>query len=279
MSTVSFARIADTLRCSKQRERVRIPARWIIERVHGHKVRVRVPAQTRTIKVVKCHPRVVKRRVFVGGRWVVKRIVVLPRTVQRSTKRVRFGGTAVVSGWLGTSRGVALGGQRVDVITAPDNGEEAFSLAADGNDGCGRNLERAASARPLADHPRHVRGLRDDRAGLVIDGPRDRARFGPALHQTPTYTLGRDDLDRRPFARRQRPALRRDRSCCGSAGAAGRPRSVISMPDATARFRSSYTFLRGNGTETYRIWAATARESDYPYAPARSRRVSVTVGP
>jgi hypothetical protein len=45
------------------------------------------------------------------------------------------------------------------------------------------------------------------------------------------------------------------------------------------RFRSMYTFLRGNGTETYRLWAETARESDYPYAPTRSRSVPVTVRP
>jgi hypothetical protein len=45
------------------------------------------------------------------------------------------------------------------------------------------------------------------------------------------------------------------------------------------RFRSTYTFLRGNGTETYRLWAETATESDYPYAAARSRKVAVTVSP
>ncbi len=42
-------------------------------------------------------------------------------------------------------------------------------------------------------------------------------------------------------------------------------------------FASTYTFLRGNGTETYHLWAATARESDYPFAPARSPSVQVTV--
>ena len=47
--------------------------------------------------------------------------------------------------------------------------------------------------------------------------------------------------------------------------------------DASGRFSSTYTFLRGNGTEQYSIWAATAKETDYPFAPARSRRVAVTV--
>jgi hypothetical protein len=44
-------------------------------------------------------------------------------------------------------------------------------------------------------------------------------------------------------------------------------------------FASPYTFLRGNGREHYELWAATARESDYPYAPNRSRAVGVTVTP
>jgi hypothetical protein len=43
------------------------------------------------------------------------------------------------------------------------------------------------------------------------------------------------------------------------------------------RFGSTYTFLRGNGTETYRLWATTASESDYPYAPASSRKSTITV--
>jgi hypothetical protein len=47
--------------------------------------------------------------------------------------------------------------------------------------------------------------------------------------------------------------------------------------DDRGRFRTRYTFLRGNGTVTYRLWATSARETDYPYVPSRSRKVSVTV--
>jgi hypothetical protein len=48
---------------------------------------------------------------------------------------------------------------------------------------------------------------------------------------------------------------------------------------ADGSFRSTYTFLRGNGTERYHLWAATATESDYPYAASRSPKTFVTVGP
>jgi hypothetical protein len=47
--------------------------------------------------------------------------------------------------------------------------------------------------------------------------------------------------------------------------------------DAQGDFSAPYTFLRGNGTEHYRIWAASAKESDYPYAPASSGRIPITV--
>jgi hypothetical protein len=47
--------------------------------------------------------------------------------------------------------------------------------------------------------------------------------------------------------------------------------------DRKGRFHTRYTFLRGNGTLTYRLWASSARETDYPYVPSRSRKVPITV--
>lgn len=278
VSTVSFARIADTLRCSKQRERVRIPARWIIEHVHGHKVRVRVPAQTRTIKVVKCHPRVVKRRVFVGGRWVVKRIVLLPRTVQRSTKRVRFGGTALVGGWLGTSRGVALAGQRVDVITAPDNGGEAFSLAAVATTAA----DGTWSARLPPGPSRIIRAMYGGSATIEPASSSTARVIVPgsvqlAIRPRHTHWGATISIDGRLRGGNVPPSGEIVVLWISWRGGSTEIGHLYAKRDGT--FRSSYTFLRGNGTETYRLWAATVRESDYPYAPARSRRVRVTVGP
>src|SRR5581483_9929121 len=130
VSTVSFARIANTLRCRKKHERVRVPAQWVVERIHGHKVRVHIPAQTRRVTIVRCHPRVVKKRVKIGNRWVIRRVVVLPQRVLVKDKRVRFGAHAQVSGWLGTYQGRALGNQRVEILTAPDDGQQHFSVAA-----------------------------------------------------------------------------------------------------------------------------------------------------
>ena len=44
-------------------------------------------------------------------------------------------------------------------------------------------------------------------------------------------------------------------------------------------FSSTYTFHRGTGIQSYRIWATSVRETDYPYVPGRSNRVAVTVSP
>ena len=130
VSTVSFAHIADALRCRTARERVSIPARWVTGRSHGHRVRVRLPPETRTVKVKHCHPRVVLVRHRIHGRTRVQRIVLLPRKVQRSGERVGFGKATFVSGWLGTAQGNALAGQTVEVLAAPDDAGGHFRRAA-----------------------------------------------------------------------------------------------------------------------------------------------------
>jgi hypothetical protein len=60
-------------------------------------------------------------------RWV--RVALPPHYVTHTTKWVGHGRGTVVSGWLGTAGGTALGGQPVEVLTAPDNGQGVFRLA------------------------------------------------------------------------------------------------------------------------------------------------------
>jgi hypothetical protein len=45
------------------------------------------------------------------------------------------------------------------------------------------------------------------------------------------------------------------------------------------RFRTTYTFNRASGVVHFYFTVTTLAEADYPYAPASSRRVTVTVGP
>ncbi|MFL5822055.1 MAG: hypothetical protein ACJ764_01280, partial [Solirubrobacteraceae bacterium] len=99
VSTVSFVKVKGALRCHRQRERVRIPAHWVTAYHHGHPVRIRLRAQTRRIRVVRCHLRVVHRRVWRHGHWVRRRIVLLPHRVSVRHLHVHFGRGATISGW------------------------------------------------------------------------------------------------------------------------------------------------------------------------------------
>ena len=142
VAVVAFSKVVNKLRCHRVTERVRIPARWIKVRVRGRLVRVREKAHNQKIKVTRCHPRTVQRRithqvtVSRHGKKVrvkrtrVVRVVVEPRTVFKTSRRVRHGHGTTVDGWLGTADGVALAGQTVDVLTAADNGRNNYHVAA-----------------------------------------------------------------------------------------------------------------------------------------------------
>jgi hypothetical protein len=278
VSTVSFARVVDALRCHATHERVRIPAHWVTARYHGHPVRIELPAQTRTIKVVHCHPLIVRRRVRVRGHWRAVRAVVLPHAVLGSSRRLSQGAGTTVSGWLGTAEGNALGGQTIQVLTAPDNGSQQFSqvatvtTAANGSwtarvppgpsrlvvasYGGGTTIEPAWStpARVIvpASVALHVKPAATHWGGRITISGKLKGGYIPAAGELVVLWIG-------------------------WSGGSTEIGHLYARPDG--RFASKYTFLRGNGTETYRLWAETARESDYPYASGRSRSASVTVGP
>ncbi len=278
VSTVSFARIANTLRCAKKRERVRIPAQWITERVKGHRVRVKIPAQTRTITVVRCHPRIVRRRVRAGRRWVFKRVVLLPRRVLEKTKHVRFGSAATVSGWLGTAQGNALGGQHVLILTAPDDGHLHFRLAAIATTasngtwkarlaaGPSRIVRAVYSGAPTVEPAISTMAHLVVPASLALDVSPSRTHWGGTIAITGHLRGGHVP-----------PAGELVVLRIGWNGGSAEVGHLYTSRDG--HFKATYTFLRGHGSETYHLWAATAHESDYPFAPSSSPPVPIAVGP
>jgi len=277
VSTVAFSRIADALRCRATREAVRIPARWVTGRANGQPVRVRVPAQTRRIRVILCHPRIVRRRVRVDGHWYVERIVILPHAVRATTQRVSFGASTTVSGWVGTAQGNALGGQTVEILSAPDNGLAQFrpvgvaTTAADGSwtaplpAGPSRIVQAvypgSATVEPSTSPLAHVivpaslrlniRPRATDWGHTITIAGRLRGGFVPPAGELVVLRIG-------------------------WAGGSTEIGHLYTARDG--EFHTTYTFLRGNGSVTYRLWAETANESDYPFAAGASRKVSVTVG-
>jgi hypothetical protein len=142
VSGIAFTSIADRLRCKRVKERVKVPGRTVVIRRHHKLVRIRRRPHTKVVKVTKCHPRtilvhkivvvIVRRhgkKVKVRRRETI-RVPVPPHTVLKLGHRVAFGHPTTVSGWLGTYHGVALAGQAVEVLSAPDNGGGSFTPVA-----------------------------------------------------------------------------------------------------------------------------------------------------
>jgi hypothetical protein len=278
VSTVSFARVADALRCHSTWERVRVPPRWVTAYHHGHPLKVKLPAQVRRVKVVHCHPRVIRRRVRINGHWRAVKAVVLPHEVLLRQRRVRPGSGATVSGWLGTTDGNALGGQPVRVLAAPDNGARRFSEVA------------VTTTAPNGIWSAH---LPAGPSRLVVAAYGGGATVEPALSTVARVVVPASvSLRIKPRSTHWGGRIRIAGRLRGGYVPAGGELVIlrIGWPGGSTeighlytrrdgRFASGYTLLRGNGTETYRLWATTAREGGYPYAPGRSRSRSVTVRP
>jgi hypothetical protein len=274
----SFAHWADRLRCVKRRERVFIPARWVTGSSNGHPVRVKVPAQWRTVTVVHCHPRIIRVRVRVGRHWRIVRIAVFPHIVRQTSKRIPFGAPATVSGWLGTTSGTALAGKTVRVLTAPDNGLRHFRQV-----GVATTLANGTWTATLPPGPSRL--VEAVYGGSTVAEPamsgEDRLAV-PAvvrLHIRPRHVRwgwtiriwGRVLGGYIPGTAQQLLRLR--------IGAEGY-RSTVGIPgiNRDGRFSTTWTFHPGVGVVKYWFSVSTLSEADYPYAPASSERVTVSVG-
>ena len=273
----SFAHIADGLRCHKARERVRIPAHWVTGRSHGRPVKVKLPAQTRTIKVVRCHLHIVRRRIRVHRGWRIVRVPVAPHVVTKMSRRIRFGARTTISGWLGTATGTALGGQTVRIMTAANNGLQHFrqiataSTAANG----------AWTAKLPAGPSRLIEAVYggtsttepalSSYARLVVPAS-VKLRIRPSHVQwghTVTITGRLRGGYVPPFG--EALSLSLDYN--------GRTIDVQHIRTGRkGRFRTTYTFLGGAGSARYPFWVTTIPESGFPWAVASSRKVFVSVG-
>lgn len=275
VSTVSFSAQIDSLRCHRVKERVRIPAHWVTGHANGQKIKVRLPAQTKVVTVRRCHPKIVHKRVKVGGHEYVERIVVLPHTVQTATKRVGFGQSTTISGWLGTTQGDALGGQTVSILTAPSNGSQAFEQVTTAQTTANGTWTATLPAGPSRVVQAQYAGSTTVEPATGTAEVRVPASLTLRIHPQLAHWGGTISITGRL------------RGCCvpnagelvelhvGWSGGSAEIGHVYA--ETQGRFRTKYTFLRGRGTQTYRFWATTATESDYPYLTSKSRRIRVSV--
>ena len=290
---ISFTKLVDQLRCRRVRERVTVPSRWVTVRWHHHQIRVRTRPRTKVLRVVKCHARTAQRVRIVlvtvrrhGHLVRVRRrervrVILLPHTDHRAIRLVRHGRATTVSGWLGTYTGTALGGQSVQVSTAPDDGQERFTPAA--------TVTTAADGSWTATLPAGPSRLVQAQYG------------GNALAEASLSGLAREVVpadvrllsvtpSRIPWGGTVRLTGRLRGGYLPRGGALVRLRIGLGSSYTTygvhehvggnGRFTSSYTFGAGDPAVSRSFWfqLASLPMGDYPYAPAISGRISVLVG-
>jgi hypothetical protein len=265
------------LRCGMVPVHEKIPAHFVRVRRHHHFVWVRRRARTIVRRVERCHVRVVMKRVCHAGHCQRQHLVMPPHVVNESTRRVRYGKDATVSGWIGTTGGLALGGQHVQILTAPDNGSNAFTQAATVITGPNGTWSASLPAGPS----RLVQAVY---GGTTTTEP---------ASSSPITLLVPADVKIRVRPRSTRwggtitimgrvlggyiPAGKLLRLRIGVAGVRG----TVGIPDVRrdGHFRTTWTFSAGRGVVHYWFSVSTLSEADYPFVPASSRRVYVRVGP
>jgi hypothetical protein len=290
---IAFSRIVDKLRCHIAIERVKVPARWVTIHRHHKPIRIHKRAHTKLVKVTRCHARTVRRRrtvwitVHRHGRPVrVKRrktvrVIVPPHAVLKTHRRVGHGRATTVSGWLGTYTGVALGGQTVEVLSAPDNGQGVFTpvafatTAANGSwsaklpAGPSRLVEAAYGGGPDVEPSLSglVREIVPARFELLSVSPR-RVAWGGTVRLVGQLKGGY--LPAGGTLVRLRIGL----------GSSSTTYGVHEHVGGNGRFATTYTFGAAPATvyRTYSFQTASLPMGSYPFAPAQSGRRYVIVG-
>ncbi|MBV9817309.1 MAG: hypothetical protein JOZ07_03025 [Solirubrobacterales bacterium] len=287
---VTFAHIADALRCHRLTVLVTVRGRTRVVRRHGRKILVR--GRTRIVKrhVRRCHARTVRRVVQIvvrrHGKVVrrrrVIRVVVLPHPVYKTTRRIGHGKTTTVSGFLGLTDGTPLVDRPVQVLAAVDNGLGQFTLPVATTTtsqygtwtvrvpaGPSRLIEAvyggSATAAPAVSAP--VTLTVPAKVKLLSATP-DRVPWGGTVHLVGQLAGGYLPAG---------GALVRLRIGQGRAVTTYGVREHVG---GDGRFTTTYRFGAGDPGvhETYWFEVASLPMGDYPWTPARSRRIDVTVG-
>ena len=290
---ISFSKLVDRLRCHRVLERVTVPSRWVTVRWHHHLIRVLTKRQTKLLRVVKCHARtaqlvrVVVVKVHRHGHVVSVRrrekvrVILVPHTDHRAISVVAHGHATTISGWLGTTSGTALGGQPVQVLTAPDNGQELFTPVATVTTAPDGSWSATLPAGPSRLVEAEYGGSRLTEASLsgvarevvpakvqLLSVTPSRVPWGATIRLTGWLRGGY--LPPGGTLVRLRIGL----------GTAYTTYGVHEHVGGTGRFTTTYTFGAGDPAVYRSFWfqIASLPVGNYPYAPASSGRISVLVG-
>jgi hypothetical protein len=229
-------------------------------RCHRTRRRVRAHGRIRTVKVMVCRPRKVARRL---------------------SRVVPFGHRSTVSGWLGTSSGVAIPGRTVHVLAAPDSGSDRFAQAAaattTANGTWGVQLPPGPSriVEAVYDGDASTEGASSGQVHLVVPArvrllsisPR-RVAWGGTIR-----IVGQLEGGYLP------PGGALVRLRLGQGGGYS-TYGVQTHVTGSGRFSTTYTFGVGDPQVHVRYWfqIGSLPQGDFPYAPALSHRSYVIVG-
>jgi hypothetical protein len=296
---VGFAKYVG-LKCHVVKRRKTIPGHWVTRTRHGKKIKVKTRTRHKIVKVTKCRPKTKRVRVVVRvplrhhgkivhhhGKTVYrrkvehKRVAVTPHWKSKAKEHVRFGRSTTVSGWLGLSDGTALGGQTVDVLTAPDNGLGQFAVAAAATTAANGTWTAALPPGPSRVVEASYAGAPDTEATgsgqvtIVVHSKIKLKSVTPsrvAWGQSVTITgkLKGGYLPAGGVNVRLRIGI----------GDAKATYGVEEHVAGNGRFTTTYTFGAGDARIHRRYWfqIATLPSGNYPYAPSSSNRIYVKVG-
>jgi hypothetical protein len=282
-SAISFQSIVDPLRTTKRRERVLVGFHYVTVRRHGKRVKVKRGGRYKTITVIKQVERCRRSRVRVGKhRWRTRKVCRAPHLILASTDRVPFGKPDTVHGLLLTDQGVPISGQQLQILTAPDDSSRNFgplttvttqiggTWSATIPSGPSRLVEASyGGSKTVQPSTSTVADVIVPAAVKLSIRPR-RIRWGGTLTIRGQVLGGY--IPANPVVVSQLLRLRIGH---------GKAFTTIGIPlvDRNGNFQTTYTFNTGRGRAHFWFTVSTLTETNYPYSPASSRRITVRVGP
>jgi hypothetical protein len=204
-----------------------------------------------------------------------------PRVTDHLTHRVPHGHSAAVSGWLGTANGTPLGAQQIELLTAPDDGQHRFGRAAT------VTTKRNGTWRAkLAPGPSRLV------VALYRGGPLTEGAFSPEAHLLVPAKIKLLSISPRhvPWGGTVRITGQLLGGYLPPGGALVRLRIGFGHSFQTygiqehvignGLFSTTYTFGAGSPSVRRTFWfeVASLPMGNYPYAPAASKRIMVSVG-
>ena len=280
-SEVSLTKIVNPIHRRVVVRRVLVGWHWATVRRGNQLVRVKRGGHVKTVKVIEYVEPCTTKRIKTGPHtWQVQRTCSPSKVQTTRMLRVDYGRPVTIHGLYMTGQGVPIGGQRVHILAAPDNGFQAFSDVA--------SATTASDGRWTATVPpgpsRIIRAVTDGTATILPSNgqvtaivpaeirllkvwPRHVA-WGATVHLVGQLFGGY--LPDGGALVRLRIGYKSTYNTYG----------VQEHVTGDGRFQTVATFGPGDPSisRTYWFQVASLPMGDYPFAPAASQRVPVTVG-